>query len=110
MNTASSLIIRKSTSAIVSVECCSQQNRSFVKYASRSREEARLAVLKLYRTLLKNIPDVKKRYNVPGSEHDMRACVKSDFDKYKNQHLHYTLVDAMVFRGYNDLEEMQKHF
>ena len=59
---------------------------------------------------MKQLPDVKLRYNVPGALEDMKDRVKGDFLKHYKAKMHKSLVDAMIFRGYNELEEMQKHF
>lgn len=87
-----------------------QQTRSIVFLPpSQTDEQARRRVLTLYRTILKSIEEVKERFNVPGTVEDMRMRVKLDFLR-NSRPLRKDLVDAMVFRAYHELEEMQKHY
>lgn len=86
-----------------------QQRTVYNPPSSRNDEQARKNVLKLYREVLKNIPVIKERYNVPGTSDDMKMRVKLDFLRHKNP-IRRDLVDAMVFRGYNELDEMQRYF
>lgn len=92
------------------VAASSSQTRNVTAKPSANDAEARANVVQLYRDVLKSLSDVKQRFNVPGELKDMRDRVRSDFEKFDKSKMHKTLIDALVFRGYNQLEEMQKHF
>lgn len=94
---------------IIATTTTPQQRNVVFLPPSQNDEQARRRVLALYRTILKSLADVKLRFNVPGTVDHMRARVKIDFLRNRRP-LRKDLVDAMVFRGYNELEEMQKHY
>ncbi len=80
----------------------------FSPKASSNKAEAREKVLGLYRHVIRWLPFVKDRYNLPGNLNMLRERVRMDFDKHKNLQLDTTLVDAMVFRSFIELEEVKR--
>jgi hypothetical protein len=75
---------------------------------SKSDEESRERILALYRHIFRWLPYVKDRYHVPVDMHLMKKRIRMDFERYKNTPLSRSFADAMVFRAYNELEEVKR--
>lgn len=101
----------KSKQALAAIQ--QQQNYSllvadYVSTPSKSEKECKERVLSLYRHVARWLPYVKDRFHVPIDLALMRKRIRLDFEKYKNAGVTRGLTDAMVFRGYNELEEVKR--
>lgn len=75
---------------------------------SQSDAEARYRILVLYRYICRSLGVVRDRFHVPLDIPSMQRRVRMDFEKHRNQQISRSLIDAMVFRGHNELEEMKR--
>lgn len=98
-------MLRKTYSVLGKSTLC---RNYFSPKASSSKEEAREKVLGLYRHVIRWLPFIKDRYNVPGNLQLLRERIRMDFDKHKELQLDTSLIDAMVFRSFIELEEVKR--
>ena len=77
-------------------------------HPSKTDEECRFRILTLYRHIIRSLKFVREKFHVPLDVHTMQRRVRMDFEKHRNMPFNRSLADAMVFRAYNDLEEMKR--
>lgn len=71
---------------------------------SRSTEEARRNVLRLYRAALKEVPNIIRNYSLELPVAQMRRVIRQDFLRQKDIR-DPVIIDTLVFKGTGELEE-----
>jgi NADH dehydrogenase (ubiquinone) 1 alpha subcomplex subunit 6 len=84
-----------------------KRNYSIVQRSS-SKEEARVRVLSLYKRTLKEIPWMRQTFHLFGTKKDMNEKIRREFLKHKTVKDLF-VIDSLIFKGYNDLEEVLQH-
>jgi hypothetical protein len=110
LRSSSSTLLKHATnnknSIIIANNTTQSRNIAFV--SSRNSDEARRNVVRLYRRWLQIIPWMKDVYHVPTEQQFMIQRLRREFTqnaKVTETHL----VDALVYRGYQDYEEVEMH-
>jgi hypothetical protein len=106
LRSKTSLLLKQCT--VVPQIYSNTQARNVRAVLSRNDEEARRNVWTLYRKVIKMIPWMKDIFHLPFEPKDMLHIVRNAFDKNANIR-NRGVVDSLVMRGLNDVEEVQMH-
>lgn len=72
-------------------------------------ENQRFEALALYKQTLKLIPWIKETYNISLPIRAMKSRIRDEFEKYR-QVRDPRVIEQLIFKGYQELEECQDHF
>jgi len=84
------------------------QSRNVRTIVSKNLQDAHFHVFKLFRKAIKLVPFMKDVYHLPFEETDMRRVIRGYFEKNR-QIRNKGVIDSLVTRGSNDIEEIQMH-
>lgn len=74
------------------------------KFASATAAEARLKVVRLFRSAMREADDILRNYQLDLTRAEMRERIKQEFAKHTNV-ADIKVVDMLVFKGATELEE-----
>jgi len=78
-------------------------------YVSKTLEESRVGVLRLYRRCLRDAPSIIRNYHLNYSVNDARTVMKECFRA--NLHVNDPMVvDTLVFKGESELQECRENW